>query len=177
MISSAIDRLRARREALLALFSALAIAIHAFEFLLPSPVPWLRPGLANILTLCALFLYGGRAAWLVALTRICLGGLLLGTLLSPTFFLALSGGVAATAMMTLAHMLAGGRLGTVGISVLGAAGHILGQLLMAAWLLQHPGVWRLFPPLLMLAVVTGVFNGLAADLLLQRLRLRLARCP
>jgi hypothetical protein len=38
-------------------------------------------------------------------------------------------------------------------------------------------VWRLFPPLLMLAVVTGAFNGLAADLLLQRLRLRLARCP
>ena len=175
MTFSAAERTRARREVVLALFSALAIGVHALEVLMPLPLPWLRPGLANILTLCALFLYGCRAAWLVTLTRIGSGSLLLGTLFSPTFFLALSGGLVATALMTLARTVAGTRLGPVGISVLGATGHILAQLMVAGWLLQHAGLWRLLPILLVLALVTGTINGLVADLFLERLRQRLAQ--
>jgi len=173
MTFSAADREKSRREVLLALFSALAIGVHTLEVLLPSPLPWLRLGLANILTLCALFLFGGRAAWMVTLTRIGMGGLLLGTFFSPTFFLALAGGVIATALMTFGRTIAGKHLGPVGISLLGAAGHVLGQLLVAGWLLQHAGLWHLLPYLLLLAVATGTMNGLAADLLLERLRLRL----
>lgn len=175
MTFSATEHTRARREVVLALFSALAIGVHALEVLMPLPLPWLRPGLANILTLCALFLYGTRAAWLVTLTRIGIGSLLLGTLFSPTFFLALSGGLVATALMTFAHTIAGKHLGPVGVSVLGAAGHVLAQLLMAGWLLHHVGLWRLLPFLLILSLVTGTINGLVADLLLERLRQRLAQ--
>lgn len=175
MISSVAERARARREVVLALFSALAIGVHALEVLMPSPLPWLRPGLANILTLCALFLYGGRAAWLVTLTRIGIGSLLLGTFFSPTFFLALGGGLAATTLMTAGRFVAGARLGPVGISVLGATGHVLAQLLLAGWLLHHAGLWRLLPILLLLALVTGALNGLAADLLLERLRRHFAQ--
>lgn len=170
MTFSAAERHQTRREVQLALFSALAIGVHTLEVLLPSPLPWLRLGLANILTLCALFLYGGRAAWLVTFTRIGIGSLLLGTLFSPTFFLALAGGTIATALMTTAHVLAGCRLSPVGVSLLGAVGHVFGQLLVAGWLLQHDGLWRLLPLLLMLGLVTGTINGLAANLLLQRLR-------
>ena len=174
MTSSAVDPIRLateRRRVFLALFAALAIALHGLEFLLPSPVPWFRLGIANILALLALFLYDGRAAWSVNLVRIIVASLFLGTFLSPRFFLSLSGGVLATAAMTGSRRWAGDRLGPVGVSVLGAVGHALGQLL-CAWLLlvRHDGLWYLLPFLLLLAIGAGVINGLVAHYLLDVLR-------
>jgi heptaprenyl diphosphate synthase len=162
---------RLRRRIFLALFTSLAVALHTLEALFPSPLPWFRPGLANILTVLALFLYGGRAAWTVSLTRIAVGSLLLGQLLSPGFFLALGGGLAATSLMVGARRLGGRHLGPVGVSALGAAAHVSGQMLVA-WLLvvRHPGVWQLFPFLLLFSLISGLFTGWAADLLLGRLR-------
>jgi uncharacterized membrane protein len=173
MISSVAEPLplsQARRRIFLALFTALAVALHTFEFLLPSPAPWFRLGMANILTLVALFLFDGRAAWTLALTRIGVGSLVLGQLLSPGFFLSLAGGVSSTALMTLGHRLWPERLGPIGISTLGSAGHALGQMTLA-WLLlvRHPGLWNLFPYLLLAALLTGICNGLAAELLLGML--------
>jgi heptaprenyl diphosphate synthase len=174
MTCSAVDPAeleRQRRRVFLALFAALAVALHTLEALLPSPAPWFRLGFANILTLVALFLYGGRAAWTVTLTRVGVGALVLGSLFGPGFFLSLGGGLLATALMTAAHRLAGRHLGPVGISALGAAGHATGQMLVA-WLLlvRHPGLWSLFPFFLLFSLGTGIANGVAADLLLEVLR-------
>jgi heptaprenyl diphosphate synthase len=174
MTSSAVDpqRLAAeRRRYFLALFAALAIALHAAEFLLPSPAPWFRLGIANILALTALFLYDGRAAWSVNLTRILVGSLLLGTFLSPRFVMSLAGGVVATALMVASRRTLGDRLSPVGVSVIAAAGHTLGQFAIARWLLiQHAGLWHLLPFFLLLSVITGILNGFAADWLIRRLR-------
>jgi heptaprenyl diphosphate synthase len=159
-----------RRRVFLALFTALAVALHTLEALWPAPAPWFRLGLANILTLVALFLYGGQAAWTVSLGRVLLGSLLLGRLFSPGFWLALGGAVVATAVMVVAHRLVPRRLGPIGVSALGAAGHALGQITVA-WLVlvRHSGLWQLFPVLLLVAVVAGVLTGWAAAVLLERL--------
>jgi heptaprenyl diphosphate synthase len=173
MICSATDREpleQTRRRVFLALFTTLAVALHTLEALWPAPAPWFRLGLANILTLVALFLYGGRAAWTVSLGRVLLGSLLLGRLFTPGFWLALGGAVLATVVMVLAHRLAPRRLGPIGVSALGATGHALGQITVA-WLVlvRHPGLWQLFPVLLLVAVVAGVLTGWAAAVLLARL--------
>lgn len=162
---------RIRRRIFLALFIALAVALNTLEALLPSPAPWFRLGFANILTLTALFIYGGQAAWSVTLARIAVGSLFLGTLFSPGFLLSLSGGVVAVAIMTTARAMAGRHIGPVGVSALGAVGHAAGQMLVA-WLLliRHDGIWTLFPFLLLFSVGTGIANGIAADLLLELLR-------
>ncbi len=160
-----------RRRIFLALFIALAVALHTFEALLPSPAPWFRPGLANILTLLALFLYGGRAAWVLTLARIGIGSLLLGQFFSPGFLLSLAGGCAATALMTGARALFGRHLGPLGASSLGAAGHAAAQVLVASLvLIRHAGVWQLLPFFLLFALTTGVANGVIADYLLTHLR-------
>ncbi|PNU21811.1 hypothetical protein C2E25_00860 [Geothermobacter hydrogeniphilus] len=174
MTSSVVDPrelARCRRQIFLSLFIALAVALNTLEFMLPSPAPWFRLGFANILTLVALYLFGGRAAWTVALARILVGALLLGRLFSPGFFLSFGGGILATAMMTGARRLAGERLGPIGASLLGAAGHATGQLLVA-WLLlvRHAGLWTLYPPLLLFALGAGLLNGIVADVLLGTLR-------
>ncbi len=181
MTSSAVDPqqlVRVRRRIFLALFTALAVALHTLEFLLPSPAPWFRLGFANILTLTALFLYGGRAAWVVTLARVGIGSLVVGNLFSPGFLLSLCGGVTATAMMTAARSLFGRHIGPVGVSALGAVGHAAGQLLIA-WLVlvRHPGLWQLFPFFLLFALGTGIANGVAADLLLDLLRSHAAFQP
>ena len=159
-----------RRRVFLGLFTALAVALHTLEALWPSPAPWFRLGLANILTLVALFLYGGGAAWTVSLGRVVIGSLLLGRLFTPGFWLALGGALLATAVMVLAHRLSPRRLGPIGVSALGAAGHALGQILVA-WLvlIRHPGLWQLFPVLLLVAVIAGVLTGWVAAVLLERL--------
>lgn len=161
----------ARRRTFLALFTALAVALHTLEYLLPAPAPWFRLGFANILTLAALFIYGPRAAWGVTLGRILLGSLVVGNLFSPGFFLSLAGGTAATALMTAAYRLGGRHIGPVGVSVLGAVGHALGQMALAYLLLvRHPGLWQLLPPFLLFALGAGLANGFAAAWLLDLLR-------
>jgi len=160
-----------RRRIFLGLFAALAVALHTMEALLPSPAPWFRLGFANIFTLTALFLFGARAAWSVALTRIGVGSLFLGTLFAPGFFLSLAGGVLATLLMVVAKDLCGRKIGPVGVSAIGAAGHATGQMIVAWWLLvQHAGVWLLYPYFLLFALATGVVNGLVADYLLEILK-------
>ncbi len=159
-----------RQRVFMALFVALAIGLNTLEFLLPNPVPWFRLGLANILGLTALYCYGIRALWLITISRIILGSLLLGRLFSPGFLLSLGGGLLACAMMTLGFGLGRYRLGPVGASVLGALGHVVGQMIIA-WLvvIRHPGIWMLFPFFLLFALISGVFNGLASCFLLNAL--------
>lgn len=174
MTSSAVDTAelgRIRRQIFMALFVALAVALHTMEGLLPSPAPWFRMGFANILALTALFLYGARAAWTVNLARIGIGSLLLGNLFSPGFLLSLSGGILATALMTAARKTFGRLIGPVGVSTLGALGHIVGQMLVA-WLVlvRHDGLWRMFPFFLLFSLGTGIVNGVAAGSLLNLLR-------
>ncbi len=170
-VAESSDLERARRRIFLALFTALAVALNTVEVLLPSPVPWFRLGLANILTVTVLLLYGPRAAWAVTLGRIIVGSLLLGRLFSPGFFLSLGGGAAAVAVMTAAWKLCGARIGPVGISCLGAAAHAAGQMLLAwAILVRHDALWQLFPLLLLASLVTGVLNGAVADMLLETLK-------
>lgn len=174
MTSSAVDPLalqRARRQVFLALFIALAVTLHIVETLLPSPVPWLRLGLANVMTVLALYLYDGRAAWTVSLMRTGLGALLLGRLFGPGFWLALAGTLLATSVMIVLYRAGGRRFSPIGISAAGAAGHALGQVLAARLLIiQHEAVWQILPVFLLFATISGVMTGWLALVLLERLK-------
>ncbi len=173
MTSSAVDPLeleQVRRRVFLALFVALAVALHTVEVLLPNPIPWFRIGLANILALTALFSYGIQALWIVSISRILIGSLFLGSLFSPGFLLSLGGGIVANILMSFGYRLWQNKIGPVGVSVLGALGHVTGQLLIA-WLvvIRHPSIWMLLPFFLLFALISGIVNGLAADYLLGSL--------
>ena len=162
---------RSRRQVFLGLFIAIAIMLHLFEALMPSPLPWLKLGLANIMTLLALYLYDGRAAWTVNLARVGIGALLLGRIFSPGFWLALFGALLATFVMIVVYQFFGDRLSPVGVSVAGAAGHALGQVLAARMLvIQHAAIWQVLPFFLLFTVVTGILTGWLTALLLVDLR-------
>ncbi|MDH3999075.1 MAG: Gx transporter family protein [Desulfuromonadales bacterium] len=162
---------QARRHVFLALLIAVAISIHTVESLLPTPLPWLRLGLANSVAVVALYLYGPRAAWSVNLARVGLGALLLGRLFSPGFWLALAGCLVATSLMVGLHRRFPDWLTPIGVSVAGAAGHAFGQLLAARLLLvSHDAIWQVLPALLMFSLGAGIVTGWVALRVLREIR-------
>lgn len=168
----------ARRIASMALLLALGTAIYVAEvaFSPPWPLPGAKLGLANVVTLVVLALYGRRAAGLQAVARTVLGSLLTGTLLSPAFAFSLAGALAALAAM-IAVLAVGGRIfSLVGVSVSGSVAHVTAQMAVAVLLVGHIGVLVELPYLTLVAVLTGCFTGLLAQLSVGRLvQVRLER--
>src|SRR3990172_2399552 len=109
-----------REMVYLSLLATFAIAVHSLEMVFPSPLPWLRLGLANIMTLVTLILFGIKAALFVTTIRVLVGSFILGSFLNPGFFLSLSGGITSTLAMGLIISLFKNAFSPVGISLIGA---------------------------------------------------------
>ncbi len=143
--------------------AAAAIALSIAEAAIPLPLPGVKPGLANIITLIVLARFGWRDAVWAALLRVFAGSLLLGQFLAPGFFLSLTGALASLAAMGLAARCLPKVFGVVSVSLLGSFAHIAGQLVVARlWLVPHDGVFYLVPVFAAAALVFGLANGLAA---------------
>jgi heptaprenyl diphosphate synthase len=157
----------------LAAFAALAVSVHLLEAGIPSPVPGIKPGLANVVTLLVLWRYGFAAAAWVTLLRVVASGMLLGTLFGPTFILSLAGASGALLVLVVMHRMDRGVFGPVGYAVPAAIAHILAQLAVAGWLfVPHPGLWRIAPVLLLLAIATGITSGIITAAINARLPAR-----
>ena len=144
-----------------------AVGLSLVDAAIPSPLPGVKPGLANIVILIVLLRYGwGTAVW-VSILRVLAGSLLLGQFLAPGFFLALSGALLSLAVLGLGRFLPGRWFGPVSLSILAAFAHIGGQLLLARlWLIPHDGIFLLAPIFGLAALVFGTINGLIAAKLL-----------
>lgn len=163
-------RMNTRRVSLVGVLVALALALHVLEAQIPSPLPWVRPGLANLMTLVALLALGWRAALLVTLLRVVIGSLLVGGFLGPGFLLSLAGGLASTAVMALMAPGAWRIWSPLAVSAAGALAHGAAQLLAlkAIRLLPAGDVSWLVPLVLVPALIAGLFTGLLGNLVLLR---------
>ena len=139
------------------------------EAVIPSPLPGVKPGIANIVTLFVLFQYGfATAAW-VSLLRVFASSLLLGQFLSPTFVLSLSGALLSLAALFFAQHLPKKYFSAISLSIFAAFAHIAGQLLVVwLWLIPHTGVVYLIPVFALAALFFGLINGLVALKLLKK---------
>lgn len=151
----------------IARLAALAIGLHLVEAVVPSPLPGVKPGIANIVTLYVLYRFDfATAAW-VSLLRVFAASLLLGNFLSPGFALSLGGALASLGALRLGMFLPRRWFGPVSLSILAAAAHIAGQLLIVRlWLIPHAGVAYLVPVFAAAALLFGTLNGLIAAKLL-----------
>lgn len=150
--------------------AAAAIALTVAEAAIPLPLPGVKPGLANIVTLIVLARWGWREAVWVGLLRVLAGSLLLGQFLAPGFFLSLSGAVASLLTLGFAMHLPKRWFGPVSLSIFAAFAHIGAQLVVARlWLVPHDGVFYLTPVFAAAAVFFGLINGLIAARLLRDL--------
>jgi heptaprenyl diphosphate synthase len=155
----------------IAQLAAMALGLTLLEAVIPSPLPGVKPGLANIVTLVVLARFGLRTAVWVSLLRVIAGSVLLGTFLSPTFFLSFSGALASLVALGAAHTLLPARwFGAVTLSICAAFAHIAGQVAVVFfWLIPHAGVGYLLPVFATAALAFGTVNGVAAAYLMAQL--------
>lgn len=160
--------MKLERLARCAVLTALALALSMVERLLPVtaliPLPGLRLGLANLVTVFALCRLSGREALLILVARCLLGAIGGGNLTALAF--SLTGGLLALGLMALLLRCSG--LSLVGVSMAGAAAHNIGQILAAMAVLSSRAPLVYLPPLLLASVVTGAVTGAVSALLVKR---------
>ena len=156
------------RLPVLSLLTAAALMIYALESMLPTllPIPGIKLGLTNVVTLITLKRYGARDALLVLLARILLSCFFFGQLLSLAY--SLCGGLLCMLTIWLVNLLLHGEWLYL-TSITGAIAHNVGQLCVAYVITKVPGVLAYFPYLMISAIVTGLFTGLCAHFTLRRL--------
>ena len=163
-----------KKIVLLSALMALGIVLNAMENLfLPwtiLPIPGARIGLANIVFLIILLLENFKTALTLSIIRILILGALTGTIATPVFPLSLGGAVLSLFFMKTTRLFLGEKLSLIGLSIIGAIGHNLGQLLVLTMLPGlFPGLSALYillPGLLLMAIPAGMFTGWVAERIL-----------
>lgn len=150
-----------RRMAIIGMLVAQALVLQAIDRLIPNPipVPGIKLGLANIVTLFSLVIFDFRAALSIIILRVVLGSVLLGTFLSAGIFMSLSGALASGCLMALLLRFFP-YMSLIGVSIAGSVAHCIGQLIIAALLINYSGIFYYLPIMLILSVPTGFLTGL-----------------
>ena len=147
---------------------ALAFIFSYIEAMIPIPVPipGVKLGLANLVSIVGLYTVGVAGTIAVSLVRIVLVGFTFGNMSS--MFYSLAGGVVSLILMIAAKK--SGWFSTIGVSIIGGIGHNIGQISMAALLVQTAGVFVYLPMLLIAGVIAGAVIGLLGGLVIERIQ-------
>ena len=162
------QKISAKTVALLAMMIALALVFSYVETLIPINfgIPGVKLGLANLVIVAALYLIGGKEAFLVSVVRIFLSGFMFGNLFSILYSLA--GAALSLTVMTLMKKKSGFSI--LGISVAGGVSHNIGQLIIASLITMTSGLIYYAPALLISGVITGLLIGTLTSEVLKRIR-------
>lgn len=157
---------RTKKTAVLGLFAALSLIFSYIESILPVPliVPGAKLGLPNTLILLVLYAYGWREALSVNFVRILLSGFMFGNMFSIVYSLA--GAVFSFVVMILAKKAKIFPMKSV--SILGGVFHNVGQMIVAVFLVSGLSVMAYLPVLLVAGVLTGLCNGVLAEIIYKR---------
>lgn len=157
----------ARKAALYGILIALAMVMSFIESLIPIPfpVPGVKIGLANLVTIVGLYLVGIPGTICVTVLRIVLIGFSFGNPYSMIY--GLSGSFLSLLVMAFAkryHLFS-----YVGISILGGVFHNIGQMVFACFIVQTMGVFIYLPTLLFAGCIAGAVIGILGGIMIERL--------
>ena len=159
--------MKTKRMTLLALLSAIALTIFMVEAQIPPllPIPGIKLGLANIVTVFAVFALGPKDGASVLFVRIFLGAVFAGNF--STILYSAAGGISAIGVtILLRRILSRKQLWIAGI--LGAIAHSCGQMAVAMVMMGTPYIIVYLPILIASSIITGCFTGLCAQFLVNR---------
>ena len=163
-------KLTTKKLALCAVLTALALGLSTLESLFPVsvlvPLPGIKLGLANIVTVFALYRLGDISALTILIARCLLGAMFAGN--ASALLFSLMGGVLAMLTMIVLRRVRG--LSVYGVSIAGAAAHNIGQICAAMVVLGGTAVLGYLPVLLGVSMITGTLTGFVASLLFRAMR-------
>ena len=159
--------MKTRKMTQMALLSAIALTIFMVEAQIPAlvPIPGVKLGLANIVTVFAVFAMGPKEASAILFVRIFLGAVFAGNF-STIFYSAAGGALAILVTILLRKILTEKQLWVAGI--MGAIAHSIGQMAMAVAITQTVGLVSYLPMMIVCSIITGLFTGLCAQFMLDR---------
>ena len=157
-----------KRLTRMAALTAVALTIFIAELQIPSPVPipGVKLGLANIITVYAMFVLGPADTACILIVRILLGSIFSGQLMS--LFYSLSGGLLCYTVILLLRRIFSQKQIWV-CSVFGAAAHNFGQIAAAILITGTPALLCYLPVLMVSGIIAGIFTGVCAQLVVNRL--------
>ena len=159
--------MKVQKMALLGVLTAAAIVIAILESFIPSVgIPGVKLGLANIVILIILYELGIVEAILVNVLRVIVVGLVRGTFLSMGFLMSLTGCALSLGIMILFYVLIK-KFSIVGVSVVGSIFHVTGQIIIAMLFLGTAYIFLYLPVIAISAIITGVFVGIVAQLIIK----------
>lgn len=161
-------RMKAKKLTRMALLTAIALILFLVEAQLPplAPILGIKLGLANVITVYAMFVLSPGDTLLILLCRVFLGSVFSGQMMN--LFYSLGGGLLCwLAMLVLRRVVSRRQIWVC--SVIGAMCHNIGQILVAIWMTRTPSLIVYLPVLLVSGILTGLFTGLVAQFVLQRL--------
>lgn len=156
---------KVKRFTIIAMLLAIAIVLNVLESFTIF-IPGVKLGFANIIILIMLYEFKPAEALMVDILRIFMVGLLRGSFLSPTFFMALIGGLTSFIIMFLFSRIK--IFSPVGVSVLGSISHATGQIFVAIGLLGTNAVVYYLPFIALLSILTGILSGIIAKVYLAK---------
>lgn len=159
--------MKTRKLTTMALLSAIALTIFIVEAQIPAlvPIPGVKLGLSNIVTVYAVYALGAKEGAAILFVRIFLGAVFSGNF-GTIFYSAAGGALAILATIGLKFVLRENQLWIAGI--LGAIAHSIGQMIVAVWLTGTPSLLIYLPVLILCSIITGLFTGLCAQILVKR---------
>ena len=159
--------MKTKKMVLLALLTAIALTIFMIEAQIPAPipVPGVKLGLSNIVTVFTVCLLGPGAGVAVLFARIFLGAVFAGNF-STILYSAAGGALAILVTIGLRKILTKHQLWVAG--ALGAVAHSIGQMAMAVLVTATPGLLLYLPVMIGVSILTGCFTGLCAQFLVNR---------
>lgn len=162
--------MQTKRITLLSILLALSIILSVVDSMISSlviPFVGVKLGLANVVTIIIMYQFNNRDALLLAITRILIVALIRGSAVQ-TLMMSLSGGLLAYSLMYISKKT--NVFSLIGVSVTGAVGHSVGQIVMAIIWVSRIEIGFALPYVLLLSVVTGVFTGIVSKKVLQVLK-------
>jgi heptaprenyl diphosphate synthase len=160
-----------KKVAQIGMLSSAALILHLVETWLPvpAPVPGIKLGLANCVSLVTLAVLGIRYAFYLTVIRILLGALIGGILFGPAFVMSAAGGSGSILAMWYASQHWKPPFSVIGVSIIGAVAHSVIQVAAAAWLVSSESLLWYVPYVVLLAIPAGAVTGLTVGYFTDRL--------
>lgn len=157
---------KTQKMTFISILVAQALVLHIFERMIPIPfiTPGAKLGLSNIITVVSLYTFGLKDSFIIIILRILLSTLV-GSSVSSILY-SLSGGILSLLTMYAMKQIGKNNISIIGVSIIGAFFHNVGQIIVSALIVQNMNMILYFPLLAVAGIGTGFFVGITSSYLL-----------
>ena len=160
---------RTKRIVYLALLAAMAVVLHTIDHYISAPLPLgVKFGLANIISLVAVEIYGAKEMFAINFFRVMISGLMTGSIMSYPFFMSCGGVFLSSIVLALLKKL--NKLPPVSVSIIAAIFHNIGQLTVLAFVLSSKAFYSYIFVMMISSIPTGIITGMVSLEILKRIK-------